>query len=145
MSKATNQALIDAIGNGQPNTAEEARLAWTALNNELYPSVYTTSWDSNIKTAQLETRCRYSFIFSKQGNRVTMYGRLFTTLGSVVANTDCFAFTDPSFNHLNNSSTIVKGIVLMGDIPFEITNGIFKNLESFSGTKYFCVTYSTND
>ena len=145
MSKASNQALINAIGDGQPNTAEEARLAWTALNNELYPTVYKTAYNANVGTEQLEVRCRYEFLYSKSGNKVTMYGRLFSTIGTVTANSDCFAFTDALFAHLNNGSSITFGEVLMGDVPFMITDGVFKNLESFSGTKYFGITYFTND
>jgi len=142
-----NQALINAIADGDNNTALEARTAWNGLLNELYPSVYRTAWNAEFKTVQLDVRFRYDFIFSKSGNKVTMFGSFYSSVGTISANSECFSFTDSEYANLNNGINILNATVELGGVPFLITNGVFECLESFTGTtpKYFQLTYFTND
>lgn len=149
MSKATNQALIDAIANGQPNTAEEARLAWTALNNELYPEVIKTSLSSPIGTAVLADFFTYSFLYSKQGNRVTLSGWFRNNLNSKPQNTALLSFTDSSYNAKNNG-VITEQEFMAGDYKLKIVDGTIYNvtplpLMNLSVQIQFNVTYFTND
>lgn len=124
-TKAQVQAAIDAIEDGQPNTAETARNAWNILANELYPTVHFSSWFLPNKTQSLLILFRYNVIFYKKGNTVYMSGK-FESRVNVLANTDVFRFTDSEFYNLNNGGTILNFTIEQNGYVFTITDGVFK-------------------
>lgn len=149
MGKSANQALINAIADGEPNSAAEARAAWNALNNELYPTVYRTTFVSPNKTSILASNFQYSFNFSKSGNRVTMNGFI-KNFTSKPPNTPLFAFTDPDFFALNNGADIVSQVFMAADNELRITDGTVSCVNTLPNTGLvtnirFSVTYFTND
>ena len=144
-TKSTNQALINAIADGEPNSAMEARTAWNGLLNELYPTVYYSAWNAPIKTVSLFTGFRYFVTFSKSGSNVFMNGT-FITAGTIPINNDVFSFSDVEFGNLNNGSDILNMVVMLGGYRFRMTNGVFRNLDAIpaSTTIYLNFTYPTN-
>lgn len=143
-TKATIQALINNIADGQPNTALEARTAYNALLNELYPNLFSTKWDAPVKTVQLNSRFRYDFSLYKMGNTVFLNGRFYTNIvAGISANNDCFGITDTEFK---NYSLFLTTIIGMAGIRFQVNDGVFKNLDpiEFGNNYYFNISYPTN-
>lgn len=147
-NKADAQAIINAIADGEPNTALEARNAYNALLNELYPPIYRTSYFTPVKTEALTAGFNYSFNFSKSGNRVTMSG-IITSIAGKPANTNLFAFTDEDFFGKNDGVTIVNQTFNIDGADFMLTDGVFKCVDALVSTKTegyrFNITYFTND
>jgi len=145
-TKATIQAIIDEIADGEPNTALEARTAYNAILNELFPTVYYSAWNANVKTASLLTGFRYFLTFQKTGNRVFLNGFFTTSLGAPI-DTDVFAFTDDEFNNLNNGTDITDfTFETSSGYRFTMTDGVFqtKSVIPLNTPIYFNFSYPTN-
>lgn len=148
MGKSANQDLINAIADGQPNSASEARAVWNALNNELYPPVYRTTNFTPVKTANLTSNFQYSFNFSKSGNKVTISG-VFRNSALKPANTPLLSFTDTDFFG-KNGGDITAQTFRAGDSDFRITDGTISCVNVLPNTGLgvdlrFNITYFTND
>ena len=145
-TKATIQAIIDEIADGEPNTALEARTAYNAILNELFPTVYYSAWNANVKTESLLAGFRYFLTFQKTGNMVFLNG-FFTASGGAPIDTDVFAFTDDEFNNLNNGTDIIDfTFETSAGYRFKITNGVFqtKSVIPANTAIYFNFSYPTN-
>lgn len=144
-TKAQVQSAIDAIEDGQPNTAETARNAWNILANELYPTVYFSSLVAPIKTQSVATGLKYFISFYKKGNTVFVNGHLERRIYTP-ANTDLFIFTDTEFYNLNNGSTILDFTIEQNGYVFTMTDGVFKAVTPIPiGEKVrFNFSYPTN-
>lgn len=144
-TKAQVQAVINAIADGQPNTASEARDAWNILLNELYPTVYFSWWAVPIKTQSVVTGLKYFISFYKKGNTVFVNGHLERSIYTP-ANTDLFVFTDTEFYNLNNGSTILDFTIEQNGYVFTMTDGVFKAVTPIPAgtTVRFNFSYPTN-
>ena len=144
-TKAQVQAVINAIADGQPNTASEARDAWNILLNELYPTVYYSSWAAPNKTQSVVIGLMYFISFYKKGNTVFLNGRL-QKHTDTPANTDLFIFTDTEFYNLNNGGTILDFTIEQNGYVFKMTDGVFKAVTPIpaGNTVRFNFSYPTN-
>lgn len=152
-TKATNQALIDAIQDAGSNTAAEARAAWNGLLGELYPNISTqTALTTNIltRTGGLSTDIVYNINIKKSGNTVQMSGYVQNnanmTLGGLISTTPIILFADNAYKP-KTGLQFYTGAQSGSNSKLRLNeNGIFINyvlapLEII----YLNLTYTTND
>lgn len=141
-TKAQLQAKIDAIADGEENTAEEIREFANGLLNEIYKQPFYETEVSEIFTARIPNSVNYALNFKKTGNSVLVFGTItiiapFNTL----PNQDLIAFLD---TELNPSDSFIQKTMQNGKI-FRFNNGKITAVSGLeTGTYYINFTYVTD-
>ena len=138
-TKASAQTVINAIADGQENTAEEVRALGNVLLNELYPTPITDTNVTEAITNRLSSQVTYSLNFAKSGNQTTVIGTITVTLGAIG---NLIEFTNPEY-YPNND--IVQRFQI-NDKLFLINDGKITAVDFLpNGTYYVSLTYINNN
>ena len=142
-TKATAQAIINQIADGEENTAEEVRAIGDVLLNELYPvPIYETD-SANTITSRINININYGLNFTKQGNIITMQGSItVSAIGIIGAGTDLIAFTETEYAP---TDSIVQNFKKDGAI-FRLNDGKIKAITALTAgvTYYIDLAYVTD-
>ena len=152
-TKATNQALINAIQDAGSNTAAEARAAWDGLLNEQYATnYYKTEADTDILTLSggLSSTLLFRVNIKKSGNTVHLSGYLQNdqalTLGGAISTTPVILYADNAYKPKTGLQFYTYQ--MQGNQPKLRFNssGIFIHYAlAPNEIIYFNATYTTND
>lgn len=143
-TKSTLQANINAIGNGQPNTAAEARTAWNGLLDETFSAPVQEVSDGTHANTTPVAGIAYDFTFKKSGNETLIHGWIKNNNAGLINNTTLFNFSTSAYE-------------CRAYFPhtFQASNGVFITIsgdEAFLNTQlggqqtvYINTTYINND
>lgn len=145
-TKATILASITDLESGIPNPASKVRDTNTLLLNELYPTIYRTTYNVPVKTSQLHFGFRYAFNFWKQGNTVHISGN-FTTTTAIADGLNVMAFTDSEYDGvIDGVSGIAFQVFKIEGYEFRLDGATLSTVDSLpSGLDiFFNLSYITN-
>jgi hypothetical protein len=116
MTKSAMQAIIDAIGTGQANTALEVRTAYNAFRDELWTTEKREQSGSGTNTilnaSPAVSGLTYDLWFKKVGNTVFLKGFITNGSGSpIFGDTAIINITNSVYQKLSGSSGYVLGIL----------------------------------
>ena len=134
-TKAQIQAKIDAIADGEENTAEEVREFANGLLDEMWNDTIYDTQSLSIITSGINAFITYGINFTKQGNIVNVQGAIVVSpSGIIFAGTDLIAFTEAEYLP---KGTIIQNFKKDGAI-FRFNDGKIRAITALtSGTTYY--------
>lgn len=139
-TKATAQAIIDAIADGEENTAEEVRALGNVLLNELYSDPISDSDEIELITSKIFSSMGYNLTFKKTGNICVVIGK-FKPLSPIGTLQDIIAITDPEFAPNDNFLQEYK----IDGVFFRVNYGkITAKAPIIDGSYWISFSYVTN-
>jgi len=144
-TKTQVQATIDAIADGELNTALEARTAWQIIADELYTAPIKEQ-SSGVKTITNNTNANisYEIVFRKVGNVVFVNGNIKNTSGSAISNQTAFNITNSVYYARTGFDAMITGDTAT---RLSASGNVFYILNSIAAGAffYFNASYITND
>jgi hypothetical protein len=140
-TKAILQAKIDAIADGQENTALEVRTFANGLLDEIFTQAVNDSNVLNLITSRIYNGIDYKFTFKKVGNSVTVNGVIQCNVATTISVQELVVFTDLDYS---SNSNFVQNFS-RNNVLFRLTNNAILSASIMPiGDYYIDFTYVTN-